>query len=167
MDIDPERLKMENRHDLHRDGGSPLPSPNTGDTSHTYAGASTWTTEQWVEHGRAWRALGWAPSSVSWAAILIGMRGDTCSAYSTSGLLRPDGTVYSDYFVEWVPDMRDPGTLGHALALVREVWGSSSISVRWCESMGEWCCEDDVENGWRFWRASEAEALLAAREAAP
>jgi len=165
MDIDPERLKMENRHDLHRDGGSPLPSPNTGDTSHTYAGASTWTTEQWVEHGRAWRALGWAPSSVSWAAILIGMRGDTCSAYSTSGLLRPDGTVYSDYWVEWVPDMRDPGTRGHALALVREAWGDEFAQA--IHDGSGWRLVGALEYHGLYGFPSEAEALLAAREAAP
>ena len=136
--------------------------------------APTWTIEQWVEHGRAWRSLGWAPASISWAAILIGKRGDTHCAYSTSGLLRSDGTVYSDYFVEWVPDMRDPGTRGHALAQVRDAWDEPFLFTSvvddgedFDDDALQWTVTGPEQGPGIDFYPSEAEALLAAREAAP
>jgi len=125
--------------------------------------APTWTIEQWVEHGRAWRSLGWAPSSGSWGSILIGRRGDYTSKHGAS--LRQDGTVYSDYFVEWVPDMRDPGTRGHALALVREAWGDEFAQA--IHDGSGWRLVGALEYRGLYGFPSEAVALLAAREAAP
>lgn len=65
-----------------------------------------------------------------------------------------------------LPDLADPATLGCLLALVREAWGDPYL-----------CCVGDRETGWRLdgyaavedihsYR-SEAEALVAALEAAP
>ena len=64
-----------------------------------------------------------------------------------------------------VPDLSDPATLGCLLALVRDAWGDPLAHVA------------PVAGGWRVWLevdlevffdgATEAEALVAALEAAP
>lgn len=63
-----------------------------------------------------------------------------------------------------VPDLRDPATLGCVLALVREAHG------RRCYTQavgGYWAVQnDDTEQAWGA-EATEAEALVAALEAAP
>lgn len=72
----------------------------------------------------------------------------------------------------FVPDLRDPATLGCLLALVREAWGDPTIHLT---------CVDSLEAGQYDWIVrsvadkwssdllidSEAEALVAALEAAP
>lgn len=70
-----------------------------------------------------------------------------------------------------VPDLRDPATLGCVLALVREAWEDEGVGAV-CQFVG-------LANGGRMWsligdggefgsyHTSEAEALVAALEAAP
>ena len=64
-----------------------------------------------------------------------------------------------------LPDLRDPATLGCVLALVREAHG------RHCYTQacgGYWTIQDgDTEDAWGDHCATEAEALVAALEAAP
>jgi len=84
----------------------------------------------------------------------------------------------------WLPDLTDPATLGCLLALVRDAWGnSSSLYVRLSDTrrvsdgllgweVNGWADAEHSPNGcpgsWRGWGyASEAEALVAALEAAP
>lgn len=106
--------------------------------------------------------------------IELGRRAVACSRWRwLPGMLaRREGRVCSrELDIEpWIyeddlPDLRDPATLGCLLHLVREACGSHEVSVRWCASMGEWACEHDIVNGWRIWRATEAEALVRALEA--
>lgn len=73
------------------------------------------------------------------------------------------------------PDLTDPATLGCLLALVREAWGDGRLSTVHCAGM-------DMRGPWAVWFSgaipqkarllnkrfgTEAEALLAALEAAP
>ena len=65
------------------------------------------------------------------------------------------------------PDLREPATKGIVLALVREAWGQDDMGAsRYRE---RWCVEftpQDAQN-YAFYGATEAEALVAALEAAP
>lgn len=63
-----------------------------------------------------------------------------------------------------LPDLTDPATLGCLLALVREAWGEDT----WVQHEDEWTCWV-VLNGQldHHVGATEAEALVAALEAAP
>ena len=68
-----------------------------------------------------------------------------------------------------IPDLSDPSTLGCLLALVREAWGDKRTAVKWWEPEG---CAYYIHplDTWRqpiTLFASEAEALVAALEAAP
>ena len=62
------------------------------------------------------------------------------------------------------PDLTDPATLGCLLALVREAWGQDT----WVQHENEWTCfvvlDDQLDH---YCGTSEAEALVAALEAAP
>ena len=66
-----------------------------------------------------------------------------------------------------LPDLSDPATLGCLLALVRAAWGQDDMGAsRYRE---RWCVEftpQDAQN-YAFYGATEAEALVAALEAAP
>jgi hypothetical protein len=81
------------------------------------------------------------------------------------------------YAADAVPDLDDPATLGCLLALVREAWGDPTIvavtfggysaghiatPIVWGTISHEATDVDDLET-----RATEAEALVAALEAAP
>ena len=82
------------------------------------------------------------------------------------------GFPNADSAYPFVPDLRDPATLGCLLALVREAWGDPTIHLT---------CVDSLEAGQYDWIVrsvadkwssdllsdSEAEALVAALEAAP
>ena len=63
------------------------------------------------------------------------------------------------------PDLTDPATLGCLLALVREAWGESWVHTRRYNS--EWECAVGMPGNKSFFGATEAEALVAALEAAP
>ena len=73
-----------------------------------------------------------------------------------------------------VPVLTDPATLGCLLALVREAWGSNQCFVR-CDPSWFVLCRTPpaqaakIGHGWSgpFTGATEAEALVAALEAAP
>ena len=67
-----------------------------------------------------------------------------------------------------LPNLTDPATLGCLLALVRDAWGQPLVSVRW--SVHGWRVLNTEGRAW-CWRigkgSTEAEALVAALEAAP
>ena len=73
---------------------------------------------------------------------------------------------YGDHVYEgpYLPDLTDPATLGCLLALVREAWGQDT----WVQHENEWTCfvvlDDQLDH---YCGTSEAEALVAALEAAP
>jgi len=82
-----------------------------------------------------------------------------------------------------LPDLTDPATLGCLLALVRDAYGDSALYVRLSDTTRQidgvrawevlgWISAERSRDGrggsWRGWGyASEAEALVAALEAAP
>jgi hypothetical protein len=68
-----------------------------------------------------------------------------------------------------LPDLTDPATLGCLLALVREAWGDPHASASWdYETNGQVVVACSRTSRWIFRdRQTEAEALLAALEAAP
>ena len=120
-----------------------------------------WTIEQWVEHGRKWVRAGW-----TWAP------GQIAIASWPNG----DETEYEICIVPWggfkvldnvVPDLRNPGTRGHALDQVREAWNRPSISTKHHPVLG-WIVKDGADDFLKSVACdTEHEALLAAREAAP
>jgi hypothetical protein len=68
-----------------------------------------------------------------------------------------------------VPDLTDPATVGCLLALVREAWGQDDfVAFRF---NGQWCSEVTPQEAdpqlFYLYGATEAEALVAALEAAP
>lgn len=83
------------------------------------------------------------------------------------------GVVYADPNDGEVPDLSDAATLGCLLALVREAWaGDEWISVTYARQERRWvvvsCHGSALLNGGRYiYGATEAEALVAALEAAP
>ena len=74
-------------------------------------------------------------------------------------------------YAEWpcLPDLTDPATLGCLLALVREAWSEPLLSVAWAG--GRWYVVQRILRSVDALRwiqaATEAEALVAALEAAP
>jgi hypothetical protein len=68
-----------------------------------------------------------------------------------------------------LPDLTDPATLGCLLALVREAWREPTLSVAWAG--GGWYVVQLIRRSVDALRwidtATEAEALVAALEAAP
>jgi len=69
-----------------------------------------------------------------------------------------------------VPDLSDPATLGCLLHLVREAYksrfGPMRVSTQ-TNIRGEWYCNPNSGGPKATWHATEAEALVAALEAAP
>jgi len=143
--------------------------------------APEWTTEQWVEHGRAWVRAGlwtWAPGQVAFALSLRGcfsiiitdVDGDGVATHGTGTHLH--GVLGG---LELVPDMRDPGTRGHAL---EQIWNDRTTSVQLsCESTHDGIYDASIlvetdDDYFRFGSpgVTRAEAiaptLLAARRAA-
>jgi hypothetical protein len=81
--------------------------------------------------------------------------------------LRDDANSDTEELQGELPDLNDPATVGCLLALVREAWGDPYL-----------CAVGDSDTGWRLdavtaqvqdlhGYSSEAEALVAALEAAP
>lgn len=71
---------------------------------------------------------------------------------------------------EQYPDLSDPATLGCLLTLVREAWGAPYAQVSPALSDGAfWTCyvNNEADGDHRFRGQTEAEALVAALEAAP
>lgn len=64
------------------------------------------------------------------------------------------------------PDLRDPATLGAALAVVRERWGDPGMFARRSTSRGLWRVSGSDTRS-VVEAETEAEALVAALEAAP
>jgi hypothetical protein len=65
-----------------------------------------------------------------------------------------------------LPDLTDSATLGCVLALVREAWGAPHLTTEYIG--GYWTVYDyDIDRTRRAHCVSEAEALVAALEAAP
>jgi hypothetical protein len=68
----------------------------------------------------------------------------------------------------WLPDLTDPATLGCLLALVREAWGLPRLGVAFDHDADEWIVRSwNATILWQGLGNSEAEALVAAFEAAP
>ena len=80
-----------------------------------------------------------------------------------------EGRVKAREDWSYAPDFADPATLGCLLALVREAWSEPLLSVAWAG--GGWYVVQRVRHGVDALRwidaATEAEALVAALEAAP
>ena len=121
---------------------------------------------------KGWR---WMPGmlAVEWAAPGMGLTGG-----------RPGRVDERWHEVGvWLPDLTDPATVGCLLALVREAYGDPSAYVRLSDTTRQsdgvrawevlgWLnpmrSPDGCGGSWRGWGyASEAEALVAALEAAP
>jgi hypothetical protein len=67
-----------------------------------------------------------------------------------------------------LPYLEDPATLGCLLALVREAWGVPTLTTNYVDHMDQvaWAV-DDTKGRPMGYGATEAEALVAALEAAP
>jgi hypothetical protein len=69
------------------------------------------------------------------------------------------------------PVLDDPATLGCLLYLVREAWKEERASAWWCGPLRTWAANvtaiDMVDRRRAFLGDTEAEALVAALEAAP
>ena len=115
-------------------------------------------------------------------AEALGRRLVACKGFRVMrGMLDMQGRTWGrDLLWRWrndldVPDLRDPATLGCVLALVREAWKDNGLGCI-CQDVG-------LMNGGKMWsligeggelvryrlryHESEAEALVAALEAAP
>jgi hypothetical protein len=79
--------------------------------------------------------------------------------------------VYADQNDGEVPDLTDPATLGCLLALVREAWKGYRLWLEWNDEGQNyqlaWWREFDKGSHQHVWVVTEAEALVAALEAAP
>lgn len=78
--------------------------------------------------------------------------------------LDDEGGIVSAREEDVVPDLDDPATLGCLLALVREAWGDPLAAVTPERGGGKWGC---IVGRRLIIGATEAEALVAALEAAP
>ena len=127
------------------------------------------TPEQAEALGRRWAAL------PEWAAPGMLVRYDYGDAAgSTAGRItderhaaywRPDDGEDVPLPPGAVPDVRDDATRGAMLGKVRAAWGEPTTGIYWDPASAAWVC--DIGHGLGFSGASEAEALVAACEAAP
>ena len=109
-------------------------------------------------------------------AIALGKRVVACKGFRPMrGMLDMQGRTWdSSLLWRWhnevdVPDLRDPATLGCLLALVREAWDDPQAFVGWFDPHWKVIrCRTESLIGFLAGRgATEAEALVAAWEAAP
>jgi len=82
-----------------------------------------------------------------------------------------DPIEFKDSDCDWIPDTSDPATLGCLLALVRKAWGDERISAAFAKAEGRFVivdslCSAMLADGRYFYGDTEAEALIAALEAA-
>lgn len=85
-------------------------------------------------------------------------------------ILSGENDIFHLWRDETIPRLRDPATLGCLLALVREAWNDPTLCVVFDASDGRWHVgrwEDDGLAMRGRGGATEAEALVAALEAAP
>lgn len=128
--------------------------------------ASEWTIEQWVAHGRKWIVAGLQWRRGMW---WIGVR-KSDGHLSDKGMCYVDGDSGVNDAWEAVPDMRNPGTRGHALAQVRARLGCPSLRCGhtggWGPDWNTWLVDNPPGRGHGCVLAGEGttehEALLAA-----
>lgn len=121
---------------------------------------------------KGWR---WMPGMLATDGVSL-----ACRVYNDGLVLRwatniPDWPLHSvDGNEDFLPDLSDPATLGCLLALVREAWGGPALSVTagyTKDRKVEWEVEhphpDSLPEALWTYFDSEAEALVAALEAAP
>ena len=103
-----------------------------------------------------------------WAWRLVGWRWFPCDERSNA--------VHDDVFKESLPDLSDPCTLGGLLALVREAWSDTGLCISgehdcgvldWAVLPGKTPTREFLATAGIVLFTSEAEALVAALEAAP
>lgn len=130
-------------------------------------------TEEQIELGRravACKGWRWMPGMLARDAGWVLHRiQDDGSALDLSDSILERGWGYSTKTLR--PIFDDPATMGCLLALVREAWGKEDMgAVRiFRHGLRKWCVEydeDDAQAG-AFYGPTEAEALVAALEAAP
>ncbi len=121
---------------------------------------------------RAVKAKGWR--WMEGMAILIGVSCvERCVAVGARGPAYRDGYGRLTVVQFALPALDDPATVGCLLALVREAWGDSGVSVWHVRSAGvwSWMAGGCIHGVWRPSDAdgyeTEAAALVAALEAAP
>ena len=114
---------------------------------------------------RGWRwMLGAATDSKFARIVATDAEGAPCAA--------EEGASEDDCYAVWLdgvpvlPDLTDPATLGCLLALVREAWGDPAIYAS-TENDGTWGVFNAGDAIVTHQHDSEAEALVAALEAAP
>lgn len=122
------------------------------------------TLDEAIDHGRAWVDAGWTWAQCQ-AVLFISDDGVTegwIGPHDTHRL-RIDGPVWVG--VEIVPDLRNRGTLGHALGQVRDAWGMPLDIEEFYTKFEVTLTDGDDARSFRG--GSLASALLSARRAAP
>lgn len=117
--------------------------------------------------GERWKRAGggWAPGML----IRYGDRGLAIDVHRVGGADGRDRQRPLDDS-PWWPDFRDAATRGAALEVVRERWGDPLLYVRAVDDGSGWEAtspDNTMEIVTVAWGATEAEALVAALEAAP
>lgn len=119
---------------------------------------------------KGWR---WMPGMLTACSVRVIEGGDGYIIGHRQGATREGGGWVDAEDAGYLPDLTDPATLGCVLALVREAWGDECAGYTYDEFAHGWFFKSRVSDGdggnvrilgpFR----SEAEALVAALEAAP
>jgi hypothetical protein len=98
--------------------------------------------------------------------IALGRRAVACAGWrwKAAGISERIGGYLRVPF-DALPDLSDPATRGCLLALVREAWGDPHLSA--VAFAGDWRVHGDSDGMCSHDHDTEAEALIAALEAAP